>query len=97
MDSLDLAVLDPVPDPYWVCGLRSGSRSIENDQNDQIILVSAFQKGFCTVVGTVCVWANYLLYLYFSCNLTQIWVRIRNEIKSWIQIRIETNADPQHW
>jgi hypothetical protein len=23
------------------------------------------------------------------------WIRIRNGIKSWIQIRIETNADPQ--
>ncbi len=28
----------------------------------------------------------------------RIWVRIRIEIKkSWIRIRKETNADPQHW
>jgi hypothetical protein len=27
------------------------------------------------------------------------WIRtwIHIEIKSWIRIRIETNADPQHW
>ncbi len=25
------------------------------------------------------------------------WIRIRTEIKNWIQICTETNADPQHW
>ena len=25
------------------------------------------------------------------------WMRIRTEVKSWIRICIETNADPQHW
>jgi hypothetical protein len=25
------------------------------------------------------------------------WIRILIEIKSWIRVRIETNADPQHW
>jgi hypothetical protein len=24
-------------------------------------------------------------------------IRIRTEVKSWIRIRIETNADTQHW
>ncbi len=42
MDPLDLAVLDPDPVPYWESGFRSGSRSIENDQNDQI-----GNSGFC--------------------------------------------------
>ncbi len=39
---IDLAVLDP--DPYWEC--RSGSRSMEIDQNKQINLVSCLSKRF---------------------------------------------------
>ncbi len=58
---IHLDVLDP--DPYWECGSGSGSRSMEIDQNLLIDLVSAFQKGFFTFVGTVpvCFLAYYLL------------------------------------
>ena len=31
------------------------------------------------------------------CIAVAPWIRIRTEIKSWIRIRIETNAGPHHW
>jgi hypothetical protein len=34
---------------------------------------------------------------FFYLNLNRIRIQIRIEIKSWIRIRVETNADPQHW
>jgi hypothetical protein len=59
----------------------------------------AFRNGFCTYLG---MFYDTLPILFMSktnflCrqSLTRIW--IRNGVKSWIRIRIETNADPKHW
>ena len=35
------------------------------------------------------------VFLFFRTENT--WIRIRIDLKGWIRIRIETNADPQHW
>jgi hypothetical protein len=43
-DPLDLALLDPDPDPYWECGSGPRSRCKEIDQNLQINLISSFQN-----------------------------------------------------
>ncbi len=37
-----------------------------------------------------------LIRIRLDAHCLASWIRIRTEIKSWTQIRIETNADPQH-
>ncbi len=67
--SLDLAVLDPDPVPYWECGFRSGSRRIESVQKQQMNLVSCFSKGFCTFVDMFLdQWTRYRTLLFLSCK-----------------------------
>jgi hypothetical protein len=41
---IDLAVLDPNPDPYWECESGTGSRRMEINQNYQINLVSCLSR-----------------------------------------------------
>jgi hypothetical protein len=71
---------------------------MEIEQNLQTILVSAFEKGFCTFVG---IFFDPLLSLRISIHINSALIRIG--LAPWIRILIEkkgsalkTNADPQH-
>ncbi len=100
---IDLALLDPVP--YWECG--SGYRARESTKIYKYF--QHFPKDVCTYVSTVCIMTYYPHKEYFSySNFSDgkvwlgsgsgfAWIRIESTPRIGIRIRIEANADPQHW